>query len=85
MEQEEPPAHFLVKHVSLGDVLVLVSSLIVFAFGYGRLPNVFTSMEFERMSNAAGPTGGRIVLRDGRQIDRTLPDYAELDDLMGPA
>ena len=35
------------------------------SFGYRRLPNVFTSMEFERMSNAAGPTGGRIVLRDG--------------------
>jgi heterodisulfide reductase subunit A len=34
-------------------------------YGYGRLPNVFTSLEFERMSNAAGPTGGRIVLRDG--------------------
>ncbi len=34
-------------------------------YGYGRLPNVFTSLEFERMSNAAGPTGGHIVLRDG--------------------
>jgi heterodisulfide reductase subunit A len=34
-------------------------------YGYGRLANVFTSLEFERMSNAAGPTGGRIVLRDG--------------------
>ncbi|MER3543015.1 MAG: disulfide reductase [Chloroflexota bacterium] len=34
-------------------------------FGYGRLANVFTSLEFERMSNSAGPTGGRIVLRDG--------------------
>jgi heterodisulfide reductase subunit A2 len=34
-------------------------------FGYGRLPNVFTSIEFERLSNAAGPTGGHIVLRDG--------------------
>ncbi len=34
-------------------------------YGYGRLPNVFTSLEFERMSNAAGPTNGRIVLRDG--------------------
>lgn len=34
-------------------------------YGYGRLPNVFTSLEFERMSNAAGPTTGRIVLRDG--------------------
>ncbi len=34
-------------------------------YGYGRLANVFTSLEFERMSNAAGPTGGRVVLRDG--------------------
>ena len=34
-------------------------------YGYGRLANVFTSLEFERMSNASGPTGGRIVLRDG--------------------
>ncbi len=34
-------------------------------YGYGRLPNVFSSLEFERLSNAAGPTGGRVVLRDG--------------------
>ncbi len=34
-------------------------------YGYGRLPNVFTSLEFERLTNAAGPTNGRIVLRDG--------------------
>ena len=31
------------------------------------------------------PQSDRIVLRAGRQIDRTLPDYAELDDLMTPA
>jgi len=34
-------------------------------YGYGRLDNVFTSLEFERMVNAAGPTEGKIVLRDG--------------------
>ncbi len=34
-------------------------------YGYGRLANVFTSMEFERMTNASGPTNGKIVLRDG--------------------
>jgi heterodisulfide reductase subunit A len=32
--------------------------------GYGRYPNVFTSLEFERLSNATGPTGGRILMRD---------------------
>jgi heterodisulfide reductase subunit A len=35
-------------------------------YGYGRLANVFTSLEFERLSNAAGPTNGEIVLRDGK-------------------
>lgn len=33
----------------------------------------------------ARPQANRIVLRAGRQIDRTLPDYAELDDLMRTA
>ncbi|MCY2994169.1 MAG: CoB--CoM heterodisulfide reductase iron-sulfur subunit A family protein [Planctomycetota bacterium] len=34
-------------------------------YGYGRLANVYTSLEFERLCNAAGPTNGKIVLRDG--------------------
>jgi heterodisulfide reductase subunit A len=33
-------------------------------YGYGRLANVFTSIEFERMVNASGPTDGKIVMRD---------------------
>jgi heterodisulfide reductase subunit A len=33
-------------------------------FGYGRYPNVFTNLEFERLSNATGPTSGKIMLRD---------------------
>lgn len=41
-------------------------------YGYGRLANVFTSLEFERLSNAAGPTSGRIVLRDGRTTPRVV-------------
>ncbi len=32
----------------------------------------------------ARPQSDRIVLRDGAPIDRTLPDYAELDHLMWP-
>ncbi len=41
-------------------------------YGYGRLANVFTSLEFERMSNAAGPTGGEIVLRDGKTRPKSV-------------
>jgi len=41
-------------------------------YGYGRLENVFTSLEFERLSNAAGPTSGNIVLRDGKTVPKTV-------------
>jgi heterodisulfide reductase subunit A2 len=34
-------------------------------YGYGKYPNVFTSLEVERLLNAGGPTGGKLVLRDG--------------------
>jgi heterodisulfide reductase subunit A len=37
----------------------------IYQYGYGRLPNVITSLEFERMVNSAGPTNGEIVLKDG--------------------
>jgi heterodisulfide reductase subunit A len=41
-------------------------------YGYGRLANVFTSLEFERLTNAAGPTNGQIVLRDGVTVPKTV-------------
>ena len=37
----------------------------LYQYGYGRLGNVITGLEFERMINAAGPTGGEVVLQDG--------------------
>ena len=37
-------------------------------YGYGRYPNVITSVEFERLADPHGPTGGRIKRpSDGRQ------------------
>jgi heterodisulfide reductase subunit A len=41
-------------------------------YGYGRLANVITNLEFERLSNTAGPTGGKIVLRDGVTVPQTV-------------
>jgi len=32
-------------------------------YGYGKYPNVLTSLEFERLINAAGPTEGNITMR----------------------
>ncbi len=35
--------------------------------GYGRYDNVLTALEFERMVNSAGPTGGKILLKNGKE------------------
>jgi len=34
-------------------------------YGYGKYDNVITGLEFERLSNASGPTGGQILLKNG--------------------
>jgi heterodisulfide reductase subunit A len=34
--------------------------------GYGKLDNVLTSMEFERLVNASGPTNGKVTLKNGK-------------------
>ena len=39
-------------------------------YGYGVLDNVLTGMEFERLVNSGGPTGGQVRLKDGRKPDR---------------
>ena len=36
-------------------------------YGYGRYDNVYSGLQFERMSNASGPTGGKLQLKDGLQ------------------
>ncbi len=37
-------------------------------FGYGKYPDVLTSLEFERLCSAGGPTGGHIVkISDGEE------------------
>ncbi len=37
-------------------------------YGYGRFPNVITSLEFERLADPAGPTGGKLLRpSDGKE------------------
>ncbi len=40
--------------------------------GYGRYPNVVTSMEFERMLSASGPYGGHITRRTDHQEPKKI-------------
>lgn len=59
-----------VMEINVGNIILatgykLFDTYKIPQYGYGRLANVFTSLEFERMCNASGPTEGKIVMRDG--------------------
>jgi heterodisulfide reductase subunit A len=36
-------------------------------YGYGRFEEVYTGLEFERLNNAVGPTGGQILMKNGKK------------------
>ncbi|MBG0775704.1 MAG: CoB--CoM heterodisulfide reductase iron-sulfur subunit A family protein [Desulfovibrionaceae bacterium] len=36
-------------------------------YGFGRFPEVYTGLQFERLNNAVGPTGGKIVMKNGQK------------------
>jgi heterodisulfide reductase subunit A2 len=36
-------------------------------YGYGQLENVCTALEFERMLSSTGPSGGKVLLKNGRE------------------
>lgn len=53
--------------ISVGNIIVATGFKTFDAsratqFGYGAYPNVLTSLEFERLINASGPTGGKITM-----------------------
>ena len=53
-------------------------------YGYGVFPNVITALEFERLTNAAGSTGGKIVMKTKRLNKRSKLDEWVFDP-EGPA
>ena len=42
------------------------------SLGHGKIPNVYTAMEFERLYAQNGPTEGELVLRDGGRDLKTV-------------
>jgi heterodisulfide reductase subunit A len=62
---DEPDKHLTLK---VGNIIVATGfrpfdAARMDQFGYRKFPNVLTSLEFERLLNASGPTGGNIRLR----------------------
>ena len=61
-----------IVEVDVGSIIVATGfqqfdPSVIYEYGYGRYDNVITGLQFERMSNASGPTEGEILLSDGRK------------------
>lgn len=57
--------------IEVGQILVatgyeLFDASVMAQYGYGRLDNIYTALDIERMLNATGPTGGRVLLKNGQ-------------------
>jgi heterodisulfide reductase subunit A len=64
-DQEEEVVEIDVGSIILATGYNLMDPTPMKQFGYGNYPNVFTSLEFERLCNATGPTSGEIKMRNG--------------------
>jgi len=61
-----------IVEVEVGNIIVATGfqqfdPSVIYQYGYGRYDNILTGLEFERMSNASGPTNGEVLLADGRK------------------
>ena len=61
-----------IVEVDVGSIIVATGfqqfdPSVIYQYGYGRYDNILTGLQFERMSNASGPTSGEILLADGRK------------------
>jgi len=66
-EQEDEVVELEVGAIILATGFNVFDPTPIKQYGYGRLDNVVTSLEFERLVNSAGPTEGHIKLKDGRE------------------
>jgi heterodisulfide reductase subunit A len=71
-EQEDKLLNIEVGNIILATGYQLFDVKQIPQYGYGKLDDVFTSLEFERMVNASGPTDGKIVLRDGKTTPKSI-------------
>lgn len=59
-----------IEEIHVGGILLatgfdLLDISPLMQYGYGVIADVYTSMEFERLASATGPTGGELVLKNG--------------------
>ncbi len=63
--------------LKVGGIILAIGSNVFDAtqmpeFGYGRFPNVISNIEFERISDASGPTGGKVLSPKSGQPPKSI-------------
>ncbi|MCK4455279.1 MAG: CoB--CoM heterodisulfide reductase iron-sulfur subunit A family protein, partial [Thermoplasmata archaeon] len=67
-DQEEEEVRIEVASVIIASGADVFDPSVIHEYGYGVLPNVITSLEFERLLSASGPTQGKVVRpSDGKE------------------
>ncbi len=74
LDQQDEIVELEVGNIVLATGYDVYDAARVGRYGYGTLPNVVTALEFERLTNASGPTGGRIVTKSLRHNKKKKVD-----------
>ena len=66
-----------IMHLEVGTIIVATGVDVydptpLTEFGYRKFPNVITSLEFERLINAGGPSGGNLIRPSDQRIPKTV-------------
>jgi heterodisulfide reductase subunit A len=66
-----------VQEIEVGTIVVATGAdvfdpSVLPDYGYGRFPNVITSLEFERLINAGGPSAGHLIRPSDKQIPKRV-------------
>ncbi len=64
-DQQETVEEYEVGAIVVATGFATFDPSVITYYGYGKYPNVYTSLEVERLLNAGGPTAGKLTLRDG--------------------
>ena len=66
-EQQDTFIPVKVGAVILSTGYDLMDTRALIQYGYGKYPGVYNALEVERLFNSAGPTSGKVTLRDGKE------------------
>ena len=73
-KQEEQIINLDVGAIILATGYELFDARKIPEYGYGRLPNVVTALEFERLLSASGPTQGHLYRLSDLSVKDSLPE-----------